>query len=128
MVQFLRSILKNLEFKVSNTPTSIYKDIQSTIDIIKENYLKCCFENIAVPIHYVYNQYYLLTIDSVKFKTTIQTEYIGTKSSIGPLLERHYAYIYFTRYYPLRNRNYYRRIALDTLRISCCPADPSKNL
>ena len=59
-------------FQVSYDPTTIYEDIQPTSDIIKANYITSRVKHIAVPIHYVHEQYIILTIDLGKLKTTIQ--------------------------------------------------------
>ena len=54
---------KNLGFRLSDDSTPIYKDSQPKIDITKENHLTIWFKHISVPIHYVHDQYTLLTID-----------------------------------------------------------------
>ena len=54
MVQWIRPILQNLGFQVSDAPTPIYEDIQPTIDIIKSNDLAIRFKHIFVPIQYVH--------------------------------------------------------------------------
>ena len=107
MVQWLQPIQQNLDFQVSYAPTPIYRYSQPTIGIMKANHLTIQVKNIDVPIHIVHEKYYLLAIDPVKLKPTIQPEDIGTKSSNGPLLERHYSYIHGSRYYPLPNSNHY---------------------
>ena len=83
----------NLVLKISYAPTPIYEYIQPTIDIIKANHLTSRVKHFDVPINYVREKDFLLTIDTVKFKTTIQPADIGTKISTGPLTERHHSYI-----------------------------------
>ena len=78
----------------------MYEDIEPTIVIIKANHHTIRVKNIVVLVNYFHEQYSLLTIDTFKLKSTIQTEDIITKSSTGPLLKCHYSYIFFTRYYP----------------------------
>ena len=93
MIQWLRPILKNLGFQVSDAPNPIYEEIQPTIGIIKTNHITSIVKHIDVSIHYVHDKYVLLTIDPVKIKPTIQPEDIGTKISTGPLPECHYSYV-----------------------------------
>ena len=69
----------------------------------------------------------ILPIDPVNLKK-IQPEDIGTKSSTGPLLESHYSYICFTRYYPIPYNYNYRRLIINTLHMSYCPTAPYKYL
>ena len=90
MVQWLRPILQNLGFWVFNGPTPIYEYRQPSIDVIKSHHITGIVKHIYVTINYVHEKYILLNIDAVKFKNTIQPEYIGTKISTGPLLERHH--------------------------------------
>ena len=94
MVQWLQPILKNLGFQVSDAPTPIYEDSQPTIVIIKANHLIIRVKQVSVPICYIHEKYVPITIDTVKLKTNIQPEDIGTKISTGPLLECHYSYIH----------------------------------
>ena len=68
MVQWIRTILKNLGFQVSNSPTLIYEDIQPTIDIMKANQPTSRLKYIGVPINFVHGKYVLLTIDPIKLK------------------------------------------------------------
>ena len=81
MIQWLRPILQNLGFQVSDAPNPIYEEIQPTIGIIKTKHITSIVKHIDVFIQYVHDQYVLLKIDHMKFKTTIQPEYIGTKFS-----------------------------------------------
>ena len=94
MVQWFIPILNNLDLTVSYAPTNIYKDIQPTIDIIKSNSLTIWVEYIAVHIYSVHEQYALITNDPANLKSTIQPDYISSKSLTEPLLETHYSYIY----------------------------------
>ena len=91
MVLWIRTILQNLGFKVSEAPTPMYEYIQPTIVSFKENHLTSRVTHISFPIHYVHAQYLLLTIDSIKFKNTIQPADIGTKIYTYPLFKRHYS-------------------------------------
>ena len=70
----------NLVSQVYNAPTPIYEYSQPTIYIIKANYLTIKVKHIDVPISYVHDQYFLLTVDPVKIKTIIHPEDISTKS------------------------------------------------
>ena len=92
MDQWLQHILLKLGVQVSYDPTPIYEDIHTTIYIIKATHLISRVTQIYIPFHHFCEQYVLLTIDTNKFKTTIQTEYIITKSSTDTLLECHYSY------------------------------------
>ena len=87
MVHWLKPILQNLGFQVSDASTPIYEDRQPTMDIIKANHLTPKLKNISVPIHCVHGKYILPTIDLVKLKITIQQEDIGTKISTCQLPE-----------------------------------------
>ena len=50
MVQWLRRILQNIGFQVSDAPTPVYEDSQATIDIIKSNHITSRFlKNISSP-------------------------------------------------------------------------------
>ena len=89
MVQWHQPILKSLGFQFYDAPTPIYEDIQPTIDIIERIHFTIRVNHIAVPIQYVQGKYFLLTIDNVKSKTTIQKADIGNKISTVPLLKRH---------------------------------------
>ena len=73
VVQWIWLIIQNLGFQVSDAPTSNFKESKSTIDIIKSNHLTSQVIYIAVPIHYVHDEYSLLIIDLIEFKNTIQT-------------------------------------------------------
>ena len=64
----------------------IYKDIQPTLDIIGSNHITGRVKYITVPIHYIQDEYVMITIDPVNMKTTIQPSNIGTKGSNTPLL------------------------------------------
>ena len=118
MIQWLRLILQNLAFQVSNAPTPIYEDSQPNIDIINSNHLTCIFKHISVLINYAHEESVLLSIDPVKLKPTIQPSDIGTKSSTVPLLKQSYSYIHGTCYYPLQESGHYSSLSLDTL---CTP-------
>ena len=89
MFQWLLPLLQNLGFRVYDAPTPIYEDIQPTIDIIKANHITGIVKHIYFPINYLHEQYFLLTIDHVKLKTTIHPADICNKSSTVPLLKRH---------------------------------------
>ena len=65
MVQYLLPILQNLGLQVSDAPTPIYEDNQPTIDTIKTNHPTSRVKHIFVPIHYVHEQYVLLTINAI---------------------------------------------------------------
>ena len=69
MTQWLRLILQNLGFQFSDAQTPIYDYSQSTIDIIRVNYIISIFKHVSVPIHYAHEEYVLQTIDTVKVKT-----------------------------------------------------------
>ena len=70
MVQWIWPILQNLGFKAADSPIPTYEDSKNTIDIIKPNQLKIQVNHINVTIHYVHEQYYLLTVYHIKVKTT----------------------------------------------------------
>ena len=53
-VQWLRPILQNLGFQVSNYQNTIYDYSQPTIDIIRVNHITSRFKNISVPINDVH--------------------------------------------------------------------------
>ena len=97
-MQWLRHILHNIDFKVYGAPNPIYKDSQPTIYIIEDNHIKIKVNNIAIPINFVQAQYYLLTIDSVKTKTAIQSSDIGTNRSTGYIPKFNYFYIHSAQY------------------------------
>ena len=128
MVQWIRPILQKLVFEVSHDKTLIYEESQPTIDVIKTNHPKIIVKHIAVPIHYVHEQYVLLTIYTVKLKTNIQPADIGTKSSTGPLFKKHSSYIRGARYYPPPDSDQYIRLELDTLITPYLSMDPTKYL
>ena len=115
MIQWIQPILQNLGFQVSNYPNPIYKLNQPTIDIIKENHLTSRIKDIAVPIHYFHEKYFLLTIDLEELKTSLRPACIVTKMSTGELLERHYFCIWGAWYYPRQDSYHNIRISLDTL-------------
>ena len=94
MVQWFIPILNNLDLTLSYAPNNIYKYIQPTIDIIKSNSLTIWVEHIAVHIYSVHEQYALIANDPANLKSTIQPDYISSKSLTEPLLKTHYSYIY----------------------------------
>ena len=80
LVQWLCHILKNLQFKISDAPTLIYKYSQPTIDIIKSNNLTIQVNHINDPIHYLHEHYAILIINPIKMKTAIRPADIGNKN------------------------------------------------
>ena len=72
MFQWLQTILQNLGFQVSDSPSTIYKDREPTIGIKQYTYLTSRVKLIVIPIHYVNKKYVSLTIDPIKLKTIIQ--------------------------------------------------------
>ena len=97
MVQCPRPILHNIGFTVFHAFTPIFEDSQPKIDIIEANRITSRIMYIAVPINYLHAQYALLAIGHVRLNPTIQLYDIGTKTSTGTILKRHYSYIRGTR-------------------------------
>ena len=58
MVQRLRPILKNLGFQVSDAPTLVYTDSQTTIDAFNSNNIKRRGKHISIPVNYVHEKYF----------------------------------------------------------------------
>ena len=116
----------NHGFLFSYVPTPIYKIRQPTMNIIKANHITSRAKQISASIHYLRDQYALLTIDPVKLKTTIQAAYVCTKIFTGPLFECHYSYIRVTNYYPSPDSYHYSRLSIETLCIPYLPTATSK--
>ena len=57
---------ENLGFQVSDAPTPVYEDIQTTIVIIKSNYLIIRVQHIVVTVNFLHEQYAILTIYTAK--------------------------------------------------------------
>ena len=128
MVQWIRIILQNLIFIVSDTLIPIYDDGQPNIDIIKANHFMSRVKCIYVTMNYVHEEYYLISIVIFKMNTTIQPDYIGTKISTILFLERHYSQIQGTQYYYPTNSKHYLCLDLDILCMYLHHIDPYINL